>query len=199
METTVRKATVADRGVVASTLASAFADDPLMRWMTGVEDGEQRMLPFWRGSARVTLRKPDHETYLADDGASVAVWRGIDKWKVPVSEILPQLPGMVSTFRLRVPSVLRILTAIEKVHPKEPHYYLEFLGTRRDRQGKGSGSAVMAIMLERCDTEGVPAYLESSNPRNIPFYARHGFVERDVIAGPSGCPIITPMWREPRG
>jgi GNAT superfamily N-acetyltransferase len=105
---------------------------------------------------------------------------------------------MLSSLRLRLPAALQLLSAMEKVHPSEPHYYLEFLGTRRDRQNKGGGSAVMSVMLERCDLEGVPAYLESSNPRNVPFYARHGFVERGPVAAPKGGPVLATMWREPR-
>ena len=87
---------------------------------------------------------------------------------------------------------------MEKIHPTEPHYYLEVLGTKQGLQGKGIGSAVMSDVLARCDGEGLPAYLESSNPRNIPFYARHGFEVRDLVPRPEGAPPLTPMWREPR-
>lgn len=193
----VRKATIADVAILTSTLASAFAEDPVCCWMCGGTDTERRMTPFWRSLARMGLRKPDHEIYVSDDGSSAAVWRGIDKWKLPAGEIVRGLPAMVSSLRLRLPAALQLLSAMEKVHPTEPHYYLEFLGTRPDRQNKGAGSAVMSVMLERCDIEGVPAYLESSNPRNVPFYARHGFVERGQVA-PKGGPALATMWREPR-
>ena len=68
-----------------------------------------------------------------------------------------------------------MLGDLEKLHPSEPHYYLEFIGTDPAHQGKGMGTQLITPMVERCDTEGVPAYLESSNLRNVPFYARHGF------------------------
>ena len=44
------------------------------------------------------------------------------------------------------------------------------------RQGQGLGAMVIAPVLERCDAEGVRAYLDSTNPRNRPFYRRLGFV-----------------------
>jgi GNAT superfamily N-acetyltransferase len=88
--------------------------------------------------------------------------------------------------------------AVEKVHPKEEHYYLEALGTRQDMQSKGVGSAMIRHMLDRCDTEGMPAYLESSNPRNVPFYARHGFEKTGEIVAGKGAPTVTAMWRDPR-
>jgi len=93
---------------------------------------------------------------------------------------------------------VRALSAIEKVHPKEEHYYLEALGTRQDLQSKGVGSAVIGHMLARCDAEGMPAYLESSNLRNVPFYARHGFEPTGEIVCGKGAPTVTAMWRDPR-
>ena len=54
------------------------------------------------------------------------------------------------------------------------------------------------LVLDRCDEEGVPAYLESSNPRNIPFYARHGFESTGEIVVGKGAPTVTAMWRNPR-
>src|SRR5207253_2372458 len=122
--------------------------------------------PFWNSLSKTALAHNDHDIFVSDDLDGVAVWRGIDKWKLPNSEVVKALPAMIRSLRRRFPLALRLLTAMEKAHPTEPHYYLEFLGTRRDRQGKGTGTAVMQPMLERCDAEGLPAYLESSNPRN---------------------------------
>jgi GNAT superfamily N-acetyltransferase len=85
---------------------------------------------------------------------------------------------------------------MDKAHPKDEHYYLAFLGIRRSAQGTGLGSALLSSMIERCDAEGVPAYLENSNPRNTALYARHGFEERDYLAVPKGCPPLLGMWRE---
>lgn len=52
----------------------------------------------------------------------------------------------------------------------------------------------MKKALLRCDEEGLPAYLESSNPRNIRLYQRHGFeVMGEIQSGNS--PVVTPMFR----
>ena len=88
------------------------------------------------------------------------------------------LPGFVRWSGRFTPRILNALTKMDKVHPHDPpSWYLLGLGTVKEHQGKGLGSAVLSHMLSRCDTEGLPAYLESSNPRNVPFYARHGFVD----------------------
>ncbi|HUS60936.1 MAG TPA: GNAT family N-acetyltransferase [Acidimicrobiales bacterium] len=195
----IHKATKADRPVVAAALASAFSEDPLFGWMIGPRAPlERRMQWFFDAFLKMNLRKPEHLVFAADDGSGAAIWQPVDKWKVPPADLLRSAPAIVRTFRARVPAMMGALNAIEKVHPKEPHYYLEVLGTRRDRQSKGVGSAVIEAGLERCDREGLPAYLESSNPRNVPFYARHGFTVTGEVDCGKGAPLCTTMWREPR-
>ena len=83
-------------------------------------------------------------------------------------------------------------------HPRVPHYYLHAIGALRDCQGQGLGSALLKHTTRRCDEEGMPAYLESSSPRNVPLYERHGFeVQAAEPLGEGGPPMFF-MWREPR-
>jgi GNAT superfamily N-acetyltransferase len=82
-------------------------------------------------------------------------------------------------------------------HPREPHWYLQMLGTDPELQGKGIGSALLAQVLERCDRGGQKVYLEASKEKNIPFYARHGFAVSEEMHMPRG-PTIWAMWRDPR-
>ena len=42
-------------------------------------------------------------------------------------------------------------------------------------QGRGLGMALMTYGLQACDRDGVQAHLDSTHPRNIPFYQRCGF------------------------
>lgn len=59
----------------------------------------------------------------------------------------------------------------EAHHPDEPHWYLATLGTDPSAQGRGIGSALLADVLERCDREATPAYLETETEANVAFYA----------------------------
>ena len=95
------------------------------------------------------------------------------------------------------PTAVRGMMQIDGAHPSEPHYYLAVLGTEPELQGGGIGSALMRPVLDMCDRDEVPAYLESSKERNIAFYARHGFRVTREMKLPKGPPVWL-MWRDPR-
>src|SRR5438270_334685 len=80
---------------------------------------------------------------------------------------------------------------------REPHWYLQAIGTDPARQGKGYGGVVMRHQLTFVDAAGLPAYLESSKEKNIPIYASFGFEVTGEIRLPGG-PILYPMWRKAR-
>lgn len=126
---------------------------------------------------------------------SNVVFEFTDTWTVPrFGAVLPRL-------RLTTDNAERTQgdqVAYWKVHPREPHWYLYLLGTDSAHQGRGHGSAVLQPVLERCDDEVRPAYLESSKEVNIPFCRRHGFEVRSEFCPINGCPPMWPMWREPR-
>ena len=82
-------------------------------------------------------------------------------------------------------------------HPREPHWYLPLIGVEPVHQRKGQGSTLLQHALRQCDLDHAPAYLESTNPANIPLYERHGFeVLATIQVGSS--PPIRPMLRAAR-
>jgi ribosomal protein S18 acetylase RimI-like enzyme len=83
-------------------------------------------------------------------------------------------------------------------HPQEPHWYLPFIGVQPAWQGRGLGGLLLQYALSVCDAASMPAYLESTNPRNRSLYQRHGFKAIGEIRAGS-CPPITPMLRTPKG
>jgi len=93
--------------------------------------------------------------------------------------------------------VLATAEQVGAAHPTEPHWYLPFIGVDPSAQNEGLGRALMLHALARCDADGLPAYLESSNPRNISLYERHGFEATGQIQN-GAMPVVTPMWRHPR-
>jgi GNAT superfamily N-acetyltransferase len=185
--------------VAATTLSSAFADDPVFMWMARDRVcNHDRLAAALRQLIRSELRKPDPVMFMTADGGSAAIWQGIDAWKASASESIRAIPTWGRLFGLGVGRALRATSIMDKVHPSAPNYHLYFVGTDPARQGQGLGTAVLQPMFDRCDTEGVPAYLENSNPRNEALYARLGFVTTGPIPLPKGAPPFTAMWREPR-
>lgn len=184
---------------LARVLSRAFFDDPITEFM--LPDERTRLARNARGF-RVILRQQfrrGHPVHVTASGTSVAVWVPPDEWKAPRAEIVRAGLPFLLALRTRMAAAMRGFAMLEAAHPRRPpHWYLAVLGTDPEHQGKGHGSKVMAPMLDRCDAEGVHAFLESSKASNIPFYERHGFrVVREIAFGRDGPPLWQ-MFREPQ-
>ena len=92
---------------------------------------------------------------------------------------------------------MQVMRQMESHHPREPHWYLPLIGIDPKHQGKGLGGALLDHALKICDRDGALAYLESSNPRNVPLYQRHGFEILGQIQFGSS-PTLVPMLRRPQ-
>ncbi len=193
--TEVKRATRDDLPNVTAVLARAFVDDPVFRYLIPVDDDRRRSELAFR---MLGLNALDHGMVLrTSDTSAAAFWATPGQWAFPWRNVLRTLPISLRAYRLGVFRALGLLGQIEKVHPDEPHYYLEVLGTDPSRQGQGFGAAIMEHVLTRADSEGVGAYLESSKDLNVPYYRRFGFEVVNEIRIPDG-PTIWPMWRDPR-
>jgi GNAT superfamily N-acetyltransferase len=191
----VRRATMDDVPAMARTLARAFHDDPAFSWVLRADPRRLRVLQ--RGF-ELFLRRiwmEHEETYTTAGLVAVAVWEPPGEWQVPVGRQLRMAPAMTRVFGRHLPRLLRALTTLEAKHPREPHYYLPFVGADPEWQGRGLGGAVLAPILERCDTEGMPAFLEASTPRNRALYERHGFAATEEFRLGRGAPPQWRMWR----
>ncbi len=191
----IRKAEPNEAERVAAILAAAMTDDPVAIWLLHGRDARQRRLQImFEAVVRRALRDPDHEVHIDGDGSGAALWYGIHRWAVPTKDEVRLLPAMLRAGFVSA-RALRVNAMMKKSHPREEHYYLEVLGTLPQYQGRGIGSALLGAVLDRCDADGVPAYLENSNPRNESFYARHRFEAMPSLTLPEGCPLLVPMWR----
>jgi len=145
---------------------------------------------------------PFEETLVAAAGARIV---GCAVWLPPGA--MPRTAARNATLNARAArllvsgrnriSGLRLLDAVDKVHPKEPHWYLFLLGTDPVMQGRGIGGRLMQPVLDRCDAEGLPAYLETQKESNLAFYGRMGFEVGQKLEH-AGAPPIWTMTRPPR-
>jgi ribosomal protein S18 acetylase RimI-like enzyme len=195
----IRKITAADVPAVARTLAQAFEDDPHFSWI--IRDATKRLPRLEQGFAlfarRVWLR-PD-EGYTQDRLAGAALWMPPDTWHTSVLTQLRLGPATVRILRGDTPRLLKALNFIERKHPRTPgHWYLPIIGVAPAWQGRGYGAALLRPLLERCDTERTPAYLEASTPRNRALYERHGFEVLEECSYADDAPPMWMMWRDPQ-
>ena len=140
MPVTVRPATTADLPAMATSLARAFADDPVKLFLTGGKElPVKRTEPFFMVFGRMQL--PHGLVYTTPGREGGALWAPPGRWKVPVTQIIKATPQFLRLYGWRFVPNLGVLSTLEKAHPTEPHYYLEFLGTDPAHQGRGIGSA----------------------------------------------------------
>ena len=190
---TIRSATAADEGAVIAVITLAFSTDPAARWI--YPDPHQYFThfpPFVRAFGGNAFA---HESaYYVDGYTGAALWLPPEVHPDD-DELSAMLERTAAEWERR--DVLAVFEQMGSYHPKEPHWYLPLIGVEAIHQGHGYGSALMEHALARCDRDHTPAYLESSNPRNISLYIRHGFEIIGTIQVGTSPPLI-PMLRKPR-
>lgn len=174
-----------------AALVTSFADDPFIRWM--FPDAHQYLsafplvLKYFAGAAF-----ENGTAYRSADFSAACLW--LPPGVSPDEEGL----GQVMENWVDAPAQEQVFAVMEQVgagHPEAPHWYLPAMGVDPRCQGEGKGTDVLNLSLRACDQTCRLAYLESTNPANIPFYQRLGF---DVIGEirVDGSPVLTRMLRE---
>jgi ribosomal protein S18 acetylase RimI-like enzyme len=196
MSVAVREAHRDDLRALSLLLARAFRSDPVHRWILPRDfDWALASDGFFAMVIRDVMRNGGVLTTEAREGA--ALW--VPPYPKPASrrERLDMIGRWYLAVGRRATRVGLQLARIEGAHPLEPHWYLAVLGTDPRHQGRGVGSALLAPILARCDSDRIPAYLESSKRENVPFYERHGFRVLGEIVFRDG-PTVWRMQRDAR-
>jgi GNAT superfamily N-acetyltransferase len=182
-----------DEASTIDVLVRAFSADPVAQWIW--PDSQQYHMYFPSFIRAFGGKAFTHgSAYYVDGYAAAALWLPPD--------VLPDEYMLSSIFQRSVSEqiqkdVITVFDQMSRYHPSEPHWHLPLMGVDPLKQGKGFGSALMQHALVQCDRDNKLAYLESSSPRSVPFYKRHGFeVLGTIQAGTS--PPIFPMLRRPR-
>jgi ribosomal protein S18 acetylase RimI-like enzyme len=189
----VKTAGIDDQSRLITTMSLAFSTDPAVRWMYPAPESYLEYFPQFVSAFGGRAFESGTVLFIGDVQA-VALWLPPD--------IQPDEEALMNLFQRTVPeqnqqALFSMFEQMGDYHPHEPHWYLPLIGVDPIQQRKGYGSMLLEHALKVCDEDQMPAYLESSNPENIPLYQRHGFEVLGIIqAGTS--PPVTPMLRHPR-
>jgi GNAT superfamily N-acetyltransferase len=196
-ELVIRDVAPVDTATIASVLAEAMCPTPVGKWLLPDEPLLRELAPgYFEIYAEHAIQHGEvYATADPDTGevCAVALW-------FPLTAAIP--PPVDYELRLKERTgpaferACQLDATLEPEHPIEPHHYLAFLSVRPDRQNQGIGSALLNRHHARLDAAGIPAYLESNDPRNRDLYLRHGYTVQSEIRLPGGPPIWL-MWREP--
>ncbi|MFD8615814.1 GNAT family N-acetyltransferase [Streptomyces sp. NPDC059513] len=192
----IQRAGQDDRELVVSVLEEAFHHDPVSSWVFPDEAHRRAVHGKFLGVfADITLAEGRID--IADDGAAVALWLPVPAGAPEEEDPTPALMRQTADPDNERCELVGRLTG--KVHPHDrAHSYLLMVGVSPQRQGQGVGAELIRTELDRCDRDGVPAYLEASSARSRTLYERLGFgFLGSAVELPDG-PSVWPMWREPQ-
>ncbi|MFD6432984.1 GNAT family N-acetyltransferase [Streptomyces venezuelae] len=208
MGVAIRRAGADDREDVIRLLDAALVHDPVSSWVFPEVEHRVRTHRALMG-AFLDIALDEGYVDITEDGAAVALW-----WSVPAgphggggeaaeaevdagAEDGPALlRRAVDPDNERVEVIGRLTEAI---HPTDrAHEYLHLIAVHPDRQGEGLGTALVTAVLDRCDRDGLHAYLEASNARSRDLYTRLGFTFMGTTLDLPDGPPMWPMWRAPR-
>lgn len=186
----IRLATADDEPAIVDAIVLAFTADPMWRWAwPNPHTFLSNAASFVRAFTGAAIAHGS--AYCSDDLVAACLWLrpGVHGDDAAVGELFGR-----SLTPARLADLQGIVAQMDRFHPKEPHWYLPLIGVDPAHQGQGYGSALLAHALQECDWEHMPAYLESSNAKNVPLYARHGFVALGAMQAGSS-PTMVPMIR----
>jgi ribosomal protein S18 acetylase RimI-like enzyme len=188
----VRVADETDAAEAGHILAEGFGDDPTLSWVFRDPDRRTKLNTFFDYLVREALI-PLGATYLVQ--ASCAAWTPPDppSWSAERSERFSTLLRAVCS-GLDLERLAVLEAAMQAHQPDGQFWYLSSIATVPAARGQGLGTELLQASLQIVDQAHLPAYLESTNRRNVSLYQRHGFMVTGSIELPDG-PTLTRMWR----
>jgi GNAT superfamily N-acetyltransferase len=189
----VKSASEDRREAIMRTITLGFATDPVARWVWPDPAVYFEIYPRFADAfgGRALVHEGAFETAC---GRAAALW--LPPEIEPDAERMMHLAAQ-SVAPERMEEIGAFMAQMDHFHPDEPCWYLPLIAADPFATGQGLGAALMKHALAIVDQVGLPAYLESSNPRNISLYERHGFEAMgEIQLGTS--PVMTPMYRAAR-
>jgi GNAT superfamily N-acetyltransferase len=192
-----RIARCGDLETVTEIITLAFAEDPVWGPAFPADRGSTDRRDIWRCYLAAVLRFP--WTWLSAGDTAISVWIPPGEQDLTAEHEAAFVAILRERLGVAADAVEALFGRFDAAHPgSEPHYYLSLLGTHPDHRGAGHGMRLLTDNLALIDAEGMPAYLESTNPANNARYGRLGFEPIGSFEGYVPGSVVTTMWRSAR-
>jgi ribosomal protein S18 acetylase RimI-like enzyme len=193
----IRKATRDDLADLAPALARAYHRDPVWSFLLPDEAHRERALRRYFTIELRDVALPHDTTWTTEDAIGAVVCLPPGQWRLPALTMIRRGPAFLHALGRDLPRALRALALLERIHPRVPHHFIAYAGISPEWQGQRVGGALVSRLLERCDAERSPVYLEATSERAAAFYHRHGFTVTEEVRLKNGPPLWL-MWRGAR-
>lgn len=169
------KAERKDKNLVVDILTKSFDTNQSVNYIVKQDQKRiQRVRSLMEYSFEVCYLVGD--VFLSDDKKSCALITYPDKKKTTLKSVLLDVKLILSAVGIKnIKKTLAREGMINKMHPKEPMYYLWFIGVDPEHQNEGIGSILLDDIIEDSEHKGRPIYLETSTVKNLPWYKKFGF------------------------
>lgn len=163
-------ATSEEIDLIVTALAAAVAEDPVFGWLLpNTRRREPRLARFFALELHHVLL-PAGTIWTADPDAGACLELPPGCWRMPFSTQLRHAHDYVGVFGHRLGHAFAVISVMEHRHPREPHYYIPYVGIAPGWQGHGLGGGLIRQTLHHADRNGLPTYLEATNERNAALY-----------------------------
>ena len=196
LDATVVRADAADLDILSLVIAEAFHDLAPSRWLIDDPAARRQIFPrYFR--ILVEHAMADGVVHTTPGRTAVALWLPIGQdGPAQDADYGARLSAATSPWTGRF---LAFDAALDRHHPAGiPHHHLAILAVRPDKQGQGTGTALLHAHHASLDTAGIPAYLEASDLRTRRLYLAHGYEDNGPPIHLAGGGLMYPMWRQHR-
>jgi GNAT superfamily N-acetyltransferase len=180
-----------ERRAVARMYGDAFVDDP--GWVGVGPNGRERRRRYARricgGEVWAAVRRAHGTVLVARDGGvptAAVVYYEPDALPLSLWITIGEVPGAALAGPRVVVRSLQADARLHAGHPDEPHLFVSLLAAHPDHQRGGRGRALLNAAIARADELGVPTYLDTARPENVPYYRSFGFRETGEAPLPRG-------------
>lgn len=171
----MKKAEYNDKSLVVDILTKSFDTNQSVNYILKQDNHRvKRVSALMEYSFDVCYLFGD--VFLSDDKKGCALITYPDKKKTTLKSILLDAKLILSAVGIKnIKKTLAREAMINKMHPKEPIYYLWFIGVDPEYQNEGIGSILLDDIIEDSEYKQRPIYLETSTLKNLPWYKKFGF------------------------